>query len=53
MKENELCNQKMVSILQKATGLGVSKIKTQLLPASDVYLTVQEVIDLKVADHSF
>jgi ATP-dependent Clp protease protease subunit len=51
MKENELLNKKMVDILKNATGLPTTKIKTKLLPASDVYLTAQEAIELGVADH--
>lgn len=51
MKENELCNQKMVDILKEATGLPVAKIKSKLLPASDVYLTAAEMVDFSVADH--
>jgi ATP-dependent Clp protease protease subunit len=53
MKENDLCNQKMVDILRKATELPVAKIKSKLLPASDVYLTAQEVVELNVADELF
>lgn len=51
MRENDLCNQKMINILKDATGLPASKIKTKLLPASDVYLTAEELIELGVADH--
>jgi len=51
MKENDICNQKMIDILKEATGLAPSKIKSKLLPASDVYLTAQEVVDFNVADH--
>ena len=50
MKENELLNQKMVNILKEATGLTPSRIKSKLLPASDVYLTAQEALDLGIAD---
>lgn len=50
MKENDLCNQKMVNILKDATGLPASRIKSKLLPASDVYLTADEVVELGVAD---
>ncbi len=50
MKENELCNVKMVQILKEATGLSVAKIKSKLLPASDVYLTAEEVLEYSVAD---
>ena len=51
MRENDLCNEKMVQILKDATGLAPSVIKKKLLPASDVYLTSQEVLDLGIADH--
>lgn len=50
MKENDLCNHKMVEILRSATGLSTAKIKSKLLPASDVYLSSQEVLDFGVAD---
>lgn len=50
MRDGEICNQKMVDILREATGLPPSKIRSKLLPASDVYLTAEEVIDLGVAD---
>jgi ATP-dependent Clp protease protease subunit len=51
MKENDTCNERMVEVLKEATGLAPSVIKRKLLPASDVYLTAQEVVDLNVADH--
>ncbi len=50
MKENEMLNQKMINILKDATGLTPSKIKSKLLPASDVYLTAQEALDFGIAD---
>ena len=51
MKGNEISNDMMVAVLKEATGLAPSVIKKKLLPASDVYLTPQEAIDLGVADH--
>lgn len=51
MRENDLCNARMIQILKDSTGLVPSKIKSKLLPASDVYLTAEEVIELGVADH--
>jgi ATP-dependent Clp protease, protease subunit len=51
MKENELCNERMVAVLKDATGLSTAVIKKKLLPASDVYLSAQEAIDLGVADN--
>jgi len=51
MKENDLCNERMVQILKDATGLAPSVVKKKLLPASDVYLTAQEVVELGIADH--
>ncbi len=50
MKDNELSNQRMVDILKNATGLAPSVIKKKLLPASDVYLTPEEAIELGIAD---
>jgi ATP-dependent Clp protease protease subunit len=50
MKENDVCNQKMINILKESTGLPTNKIKLKLLPASDVYLTSEEAIDLGIAD---
>lgn len=51
MKEGEYCNQKMVDILKEATGLSTARVKSKLLPATDVYLTASEMVDLSVADH--
>ena len=50
MKDNELSNQRMVDVLKAATGLAPSVIKKKLLPASDVYLTADEAIELGIAD---
>jgi ATP-dependent protease ClpP protease subunit len=43
----------MVNILKEATGLDTRTVKNKLLPASDVYLTADELIELGVADHIF
>lgn len=51
MKGNEMCNDMMVAVLKEATGLAPSVIKKKLLPASDVYLTAEEAVELKIADH--
>lgn len=51
MKEGEIYNQRMVDLLKESTGLAPSKIRSKLLPASDVYLTAEEVVELGVADH--
>jgi ATP-dependent protease ClpP protease subunit len=40
----------MVAILKDATGLAPSVIKKKLLPASDVYLSAEEVVELGIAD---
>jgi len=53
MKESEYCNTRMVNILKEATGLDTRTVKNKLLPASDVYLTADELIELGVADHIF
>lgn len=51
MRDGELCNEKMIDVLQEATGLTRSKVRSKLLPASDVYLSAEEVLELSVADH--
>ncbi len=51
MRENDICNEKMVAILKEATGLAPSVIKKKLLPPSDVYLTAAECVELNIADH--
>ena len=51
MKEGEYCNERMLSILRAATNLPVAKIRSKLLPPSDVYLLATELVDLSVADH--
>ena len=51
MKDGETMNTRMVQVLKDATGLAPSKIKSKLLPASDVYLTAEEVLELGIADH--
>jgi len=51
MKDGELMNTRMVQVLRDATGLAPSKIKAKLLPASDVYLTAEEVLEMGIADH--
>jgi ATP-dependent Clp protease protease subunit len=51
MKGNEISNEMMVAVLKEATGLAPSIIKKKLLPASDVYLTPQEALELGIVDH--
>lgn len=51
VKETDNSNAKMVKILCEATGLSTAKVQTKLLPASDVYLTAKELIQLKAADY--
>lgn len=53
MKEGDNCNTRMLAILRAATGLTPARVKSKLLPASDVYLSAQETVDLNVADHIF
>lgn len=51
MRENDSCNERMIAILKAATGLAPSVIKKKLLPASDVYLTAEETVEIGIADH--
>jgi ATP-dependent Clp protease protease subunit len=51
MKDGDLMNQKMVDLLKESTGLATGRVKSKLLPASDVYLTAEEIVELGVANH--
>lgn len=51
MKGNDMCNEMMVNVLKEATGLAPSVIRKKLLPASDVYLTADEAVELNIADN--
>ena len=51
LKETENCNKRMVDFLVEATGLVPSKVKSKLLPPSDVWLNVDEAVELGIADH--
>lgn len=51
MKESEYCNQRMLDILKEASDMPNAKIKAKLLPASDVYLTAEELLDMNLADN--
>jgi ATP-dependent Clp protease, protease subunit len=50
MREGDSYNTKMINCLQEATGLLRSQVKSKLLPASDVYLSAEEVVQFNVAD---
>lgn len=52
-KENELLNQRMVSLLKDCTDLDLRTIKTKLLPPSDVWFSAEEILELGVADKIF
>ena len=51
MKEMELTNSRMVRLLREVTGLDTAGVKRRLLSASDAWLTPEEMIGLKLADH--
>jgi len=51
MKESESLNERMIQVLIEATGLPRSKIKSKLLGPSDMYLSAEEMLEYKVADH--
>jgi ATP-dependent Clp protease protease subunit len=50
MFEGDSCNTRMIDILQEATGLPRTKIKSQLLKPSDVYMTAQDAVKFNVVD---
>jgi ATP-dependent Clp protease protease subunit len=51
VKEADICNQKMIQILRDASGMSATVVKQKLLPASDVFLTAKELVELNIADH--
>lgn len=50
LRETENCNDRMLNILVESTGLSSNEVKKKLLPASDVYLTAEELVQLNAAD---
>jgi len=50
-KETDRLNKAMYDMLKETTGLDGRIIKTRLLPAHDVYMTAEEMIDFGAADH--
>ncbi len=41
----------MVSLLKECSDLSTTEIKRKLLPASDVWLTAEEIVELGIADY--
>ena len=50
-KEFSLVQERMLAHYKQATGLDIGIIKSKLLPASDVYLSAEEALDLKICDY--
>lgn len=50
-KESDRLNKAMITVLKDATGLDEKTIKTKLLPAHDVYMTANEMLNYGAADH--
>jgi ATP-dependent Clp protease protease subunit len=50
-KETDRLNKAMYDILKETTGLDGRIIKTRLMPAHDVYMTAEEMIEFGAADH--
>ena len=51
MKETERSNQRMLDLLVAVTGKAPTYVKKRLLPATDVYMTAEEMIQHGAADH--
>ena len=49
-KETDRLNKAMYDIIKETTGLDGRVIKTRLLPAHDVYMTAEEMIEFGAAD---
>ncbi len=50
-KECDNVNERMVELLKTCTDLNGSTIKRKLLPASDVWLKAEELVELGIADY--
>lgn len=50
-KETDRLNKAMYEVLKSATELDGRVIKNKLLPAHDVYMTAEEMIEVNAADH--
>lgn len=50
-KEHNLIQQRMLEHYREATGLDTDIILQKLLPASDIYLSAQEALELNVCDY--
>jgi len=50
-KEFNLAQRRMINHYMATTGLDENTIKTKLLPASDVYLSAEEALELGICDH--
>jgi len=53
VREIEMCNQRMIDLLKECTDLDTRTIKSKLLPPSDVWFKVDELIELGVVDAIF
>jgi ATP-dependent Clp protease protease subunit len=51
MKEGDRCINRMIEILEEATGLTRAKIRSKLLSASDTYFDADQIVELGIADH--
>lgn len=50
-REAEYTNERMIRLLKECSNLDTTTVKRKLLPPSDVWLTVDELIDFELADH--
>jgi ATP-dependent Clp protease protease subunit len=50
-KEHNLIQDRMLNHYRQATGLDTDTILGKLLPPTDVYLSAQEALDLKICDY--
>jgi ATP-dependent Clp protease protease subunit len=50
-KEHSLIQQRMLEHYKRCTGLDDQTILTKLLPASDIYLSAEEALELGICDY--
>lgn len=53
LAETNNCNTRMLNILHEATGIDRKRIQRSLLPPTDVWLTVEDLLEYNAADHIY
>ena len=50
VREADLCNERMLSVLRNASGMNNTNLKKKILSTTDAYLSAEELIEFGLAD---